>query len=209
MQLQQPVTQEKLNYRQNLPEWFRQLPKIRFPAPNEEFQLVDRAQLDALIGDMDNEARQRLYTDLDVLNLELLPLFRERDYLAKYHQNRYRLYQIIYMLLAAAATLVGSLLALALNTSPQLVSFLSFVETLIALLTYLIVNLSGREPALPAWLDNRRRAETLRREYFRYLMNLAPYRSIKGFERRMVLARRAADMNRGVYPETEQSEQRA
>lgn len=208
MQIQQPMTQEKSNYRQNVPEWLRQLPKFRFAPPRDDFQLVDRTQLDSMLNHVDAESKQRLNADLDVLNLELLPLFRERDYLAKYHQNRYRLYQIIYMLLAAAATLVGSLLALALNTSPQLVSFLSFVETLIALLTYLIINLSGREPALPAWLDNRRRAESLRREYFRYVMNLAPYRSLKGFERRMVLARRAADMNRGVYPEIEQSEQR-
>jgi hypothetical protein len=71
----------------------------------------------------------------------------------------------------------------------------------VALLATFLATISGRESPLPIWLNNRRRAEQLRREYFRYLMNLPPYDSIEGYQRQMAASRRAADINRGVFPE--------
>ncbi|NOG51295.1 MAG: hypothetical protein HND48_19125 [Chloroflexi bacterium] len=50
---------------------------------------------------------------------------------------------------------------------------------------------------------DRLKAEHLRREYFRYLMRLEPYDGIEDrFDRETLLAKRAADINRGFFPES-------
>ena len=52
--------------------------------------------------------------------------------------------------------------------------------------------------ATRAWL-----VTTLRREYFRYLMRLEPYDGVEDrFDRETLLAKRAADINRGFFPES-------
>lgn len=199
-----PISQEKTGFRKGWPEWIRQLPMRRFPPPKPDFQLIDQQQLDALMESVkaDPQAVQRLKDDMQFLDHELLRLFRERDYQAKYEQNRYRTYQITYMLLAALATLVGSLLAVTLRSAPQLAPWFGFAETIIALLATYLATISGREAPLPRWIENRRRAEQLRREYYRYLMDLPPYDTLKGFERRKTLSLRAAQINRGTPAET-------
>jgi hypothetical protein len=136
---------------------------------------------------------------MDYLDKELLRLFRERDYEAKQQQNRYRVYQLGYIGLAAAATLIGSLVAVAPR---DMVPILAFLETLIALLTTYLATISGREQPLPLYLSNRRRAEHLRREYFRFLMDMPPYDTLDGYDRHRTLSMRAADINRGFFPET-------
>ncbi|MDX1992684.1 MAG: DUF4231 domain-containing protein [bacterium] len=197
-----PVSQEPTSFRKGWASWLRQMPRLSFPQPNEQFELIDRKQLIALLKDMraDQDSARRIVADLKHLDVELLRMFRERDYEAKYQQNRYRLYQITYILLAALATLLGSLLALFLEVRPALVPYIALGETFVALATTYLATISGREPAMPAWLDNRRRAEHLRREYFRYLANIEPYDEVEGYEREMLLARRAADINRGFFP---------
>lgn len=197
---EQPITQAKPGFRDWAPNWLKQMPQLRPPEAREDFQLVDKAQLEQLYDstDIPDAVKNRIYEDMAHMDYELLRLFRERDHKAKYHQNRYRLFQIGYMILAALATLFGSLLALSLNTSTLLVAIFSFGETLVALGTAFLATLSGREPSLPTWLENRRRAEALRREYFRFLANLPPYSEVKqSYERKMLLSRRAADLNRG------------
>jgi hypothetical protein len=129
-----------------------------------------------------------------------LRLFRVRDYQAKFQQNRYRQYQIAYMLLATAATIAGSLLAISLRDTPQSAPFWGLVETLIALGATFLSALSTREPPLPLWIENRRIAEQLRREYFRFLMDLEPYDALEGYDRRSTLSMRAARINRGALP---------
>lgn len=197
---QAPVTQEKRHFRDGWPIWLRQMPRLKFNPPNDKFELIDPGKLEAFLKTVDTEAAQRIRADIQHLDYELLRLFRRRDYEAKLHQNRYRLYQLAYIALAAFATLIGALLALSLNARPELVPWLAFAETVVALMTAYLATISGREPPLPLWMSNRRRAEYLRREYFRYLMNLAPYDEVHGYEREMLLSRRAADINRGSRP---------
>jgi hypothetical protein len=193
------VTQEKADFRDRAPEWIKQLPRFTFPEPNPNFQLLQPDELNTLLDSVDKEAAAHIREDMEYLDKELLQLFKERDYDAKFQQNRYRLYQISYIVLATAATLVGAILAVALDSNPELVPWLGFLETAIALITRRLADTSAREPPLPLWLENRRIAEALRREYFRYLMDLSPYDALEGYERRRTLSIRAADMNRGLY----------
>lgn len=196
-----PITQEKQGFRERLPEWMKQLPRIRFPEePNENFELIDPVQLEKIItsAKATPDAIAQLNSDLAFLDRELLRLFRQRDFEAKYQQNRYRFYQIAYMVLAATATVIGSFLAVSLNSAPDWVPFLGFLETIIAVMTTFLATVSANEPALPLWLENRRKAEQMRREYFRFLMDLAPYDALDNYERRRKLAVRVANINRGL-----------
>jgi hypothetical protein len=199
-----PISQGKTGFRSGWPMWMKQMPRFRnFPDPNESFQLLDNGQIEEMMTNHEPQAAERMRVDIKHMEYELLRLFRSVDYEAKRQQNRYRFYQIIYMLLAFVATLIGAMLALSLDSKPGLAPWLAFGETIVALVTTYVATISGREPALPAWLNNRRRAEALRREYFRYLMNMEPYDSVEGYHREMLLSRRAADINRGVFGETE------
>jgi hypothetical protein len=196
-----PITQEKKEFRAGWPEWAKQLPKFRFPeTPNEDFELIDRASLETIISrsKATPEAVAQLNADLEFLDHELLRLFRQRDFDAKFQQNRYRYYQIAYMLLAAAATVVGSFLAVSLNSTPDLVPFFGFLETVIAVLTTYLATVSANEPALPLWMENRRKAEQMRREYYRFLMDLPPYNSADNYDRRRKLSIAVANINRGL-----------
>lgn len=199
----QPNTQEKAGFRAGQPAWIKQLPRLKFPeTPNASYKLIPEDELfNVILKDASPEAKARIKEDLDFLDHELLRLFRERDFEASTNQNRYRLFQIGFMLLAAAATIVGSLQGLALSSIADIVPLLALIETIIALTTTYLATISGREPALPQWLSNRRRAEYLRREYFRFLMNLRPYDSVDGYQRKLLLSTRAANINRGIYPD--------
>jgi hypothetical protein len=199
----EPVTQEKKDFRKGWPIWAKQFPRFKFPPPNADFELIDPARLDDVLKGSDPQMEAAIKEDIQFLEHELLRFFRDRDYEASKEQNQYRLYQLGYISLAALATLIGSLQALSLSSKPELVPFFAFLETLIALIATFLATISGREPPLPLWLTNRRRAESLRREYFRYLMNMPPYDGVAGFERRRLLSTRAADINRGVFPPDE------
>lgn len=186
-----PMTQEP-GFRNNWPVWLKDFPRLRFPPPRTDFQFVASDALKGLVAP----------EDLDVLEAEVLRLFRVHDYEAKKQQNRYRLYQIGFIILAMFATLFGSLQALMINTATTLLPWFSFAETVIALMATYLATISGREPPLPEWLNERRKAEGLRREYFRFVMNLEPYCTIPDAPaRRITLADRATDINRGRFPD--------
>ena len=198
----QPLTQGvKVRWSSSLPAFLQELPYLRFPkAPDPNFKLIEPRHIDALKA-LYPDAVERIEADIEFMQYELLRLFVERDYEAKRNQNRYRIYQLLFLLLATLATLIGSFQALALSSDPNALPFWAFVETIIALLATFLATISGREPPMPRWLDNRRRAEQLRREYFRFLMNLPPYDTLTGYKRQVELSRRAAEINRGVFPE--------
>ncbi len=200
----EPNTQAKTDHRKNWPEWMKQLPRLKFAMqPNQDYQLIDRnskAWQEATQG-MNPESLAKIEEDIEFLEYELLRLFRERDYKAAFNQNLYRVYQIAFMLLASAATIIGGLQGLSIGTNPNLVPILALLETVVALFTTYLATLSGREPPLPLWINNRRRAEYLRREYFRFLANLPPYDTLDGYKRKQLLSERAADINRGMYPD--------
>jgi hypothetical protein len=202
-QPEKPVTQGRsTRLRSRMATWIQELPTLNFPSqPDPNFQLIDLTKLNTALAQADAGVRLRIQEDVAFLETEVMRLFRERDHEAKMHQNRYRLYQLAYIFLAALAGMIGSIQAIALSHSPNALPFWAFLETVIALLVTYLATISGREPPLPLWLTNRRRAEQLRREYFRYLMNMPPYDEKEGYMRQTELTRRVANINRGVYPE--------
>lgn len=89
------------------PTWMREMPQFfgfRPKEPQPDYQLIDRARLEKLLANYNAETREQILADLDYAEYDLLRLFRERDWAASYHQNRYRVVQIVYTLLAALAT---------------------------------------------------------------------------------------------------------
>jgi hypothetical protein len=199
MEASQPRSQGKLT-RSRWPIWAKQLPYLRMPPANPNFQLIDPGELEVALKGADSAEVKRIQDDIAFMDHELLRLFAQQDREAAVQQNRYRLYQIGYILLAALATLIGSLQALTLAGQRELMPWFAFGETIVALCATFLATIAGREPPLVLYLNSRRRAESLRREYFRFLMNLPPYDSVTGPQRRMMLASRAADVNRGVFP---------
>lgn len=197
------VTQQPKGFRQGWPVWAKQLPKFKFNEQDREFQLIDRDEMRAFLRakGASPDAIQRLEEDMNHLDHELLRLFRDRDYIASLQQNRYRTYQLGFSTLAAVATVIGAFQALAVNDNPNLLPYLAFGETVVALFTTYLATISGSVSPLPAWLTNRRHAEYLRREYFRYLMDLEPYDQLSGTDRKLQLSIRAANINRGIYPD--------
>ena len=204
-QVDEPSTQGATGFRRERPAWFRDFPQ--FPTfnplePDQKYQLIDATKLREVLGGFDEEVVRQIEEDIRFMDYELLRLFRERDYEAKLQQNRYRLFQIFFIGLAAVATMLGSIQALMLNNNPGVVPVFSFLETVVALLATFLATISGREAPLPIWLANRRRAEHLRREYFRFLVNMPPYDSQEGFQRRTLLSKRAADIADGIDPDS-------
>ena len=193
-----------------MPAWWRQLPRFfRFNKFDDSFQLLDPQQINAMLKDAEDDVAQRIRNDIEVLDHEVLRLFRRLDYEAAHQQNRYRRMQLEYGFLALVATILGSIMALTLESNPDLTPWLGVGETAVALLTVFIVTITGDEPPQQLWLQNRLRAEHLRREYFRYLMRLTPYTTITDdFDRETLLAKRAADINRGFFPEQTASDER-
>lgn len=187
--------------------WWRALPKLNFQPrkPDPTYELIDRAKLAQLFQKKgiapDSREALRIQADLNFLNEELMRLYRDRDHNAALHQNRYRLYQIGFTFLAMFAAVLGSLQSLALASYPRLMPFIALLETIVALGAVYLATISGREPPLPLWLRDRRRSEQMRREYFRYLLNLAPYEGMDVVSRQQALSSRAADINRGDFPE--------
>ncbi len=201
---QQPKTMGNERPKDSQFEWFRQFPKFNFPQPNQTFVLINDEELQEIFKtkniDSQSVEAERVRRDIRVLNEELMPIFRERDYVAKQEQNRYRLYQLSFLSLATAATGVGSLQVWALQSAPEWILVFGLIETVIALLTTFIATLMGNKQPLGEWLDNRSLAESLRREYYRYLADAEPYHQLDGVKRETHLALRAAAINNRKDP---------
>ena len=199
---QEPVTQEKPSFRQYMPEWVRQLPKLRFPPADEHFQLLEEAKFRSVLQGVDSTIVEEIVQDLKEIDHDIMRQFRERDYEASQQQNAYRLYQLGYMFLATAATFFGSAQALSFGSNPDIVALFALLQTIISGLAVFLSFISTREPPLPRWMENRRKAEFLRREYFRYLVGLPPYDNpnLKPHERKRELGLRAAKAINEAFP---------
>lgn len=207
-----PLTQQRITA--DLPEWIRQLPLEDVNDKKDSFRLISTAQLNkaktnlakkytdlghTLLPEDVDKAYTALEKDIEFLNKTLLKVFVQRDYEAKYYQRAYRRYQIGYMVLAVLAGIFGSLLALNLNDSSaegkRWVAIFGFLETAVALATTYLASISGRENTLEKWLDNRQKAEGLRREYQRYIVGLSPYDVESQSKREEHLKRNLASIN--------------
>ncbi|RMF78578.1 MAG: DUF4231 domain-containing protein [Chloroflexi bacterium] len=188
-----------------IPMWIRQLPSLRFPRrQNEAFELISDEFLHqiATTYQLDEAALEKIKQDRDFMEPELMVYFRELDHKAKLQQNGYRLFQLSILALATLATIIGSLQAVMLSSNPDILPWLGALEAFVALLTVFVVQTRGTNSRLSDWLNNRRKAEQMRREFFRYLMDLPPYRSIEvDYERKQTLSRRAAEIYNDKFPE--------
>jgi hypothetical protein len=201
-----PVTQGNAEPENPVPSWRRRIPNLLnwTPlVPNRDFQLIDAEGLEAILVNQDPVAAQRVRHDIKTLEYAL-GLFREVDSKAKQSQIEHRRFQLMYILLGVLATLIGSLLTLTLDREPTVAAFLSFLEMVIAASTGLLSTISnaGNESPFQRWMQNRLRAEYLRREYFRYLMNLQPYTDLDEVRRQASLEQRAAAIYSGKFPDT-------
>lgn len=213
----QPKTQQKDD--NELPEWVRQLPLKHVEKVEDYVYIKDKEKEKILdefrenhgkasqVDDIKN-AEIRLERDIQFLQRHLIDKFRQRDYDAKYNQTRYRQYQIAYMVLAALAGIFGSLLALNLNQIENRgwVLLFGFLETLVALGTAYLATITGRESPLQEWLTNRQKAEALRREYQRYIVNLEPYKNLNEIRRQRTLKMRVAAINLLGTPDANEEE---
>ncbi|MCU0476978.1 MAG: DUF4231 domain-containing protein [Anaerolineae bacterium] len=197
----QPVTQASKS-RAKRPEWLRRFPKLRPDPIDTTFQLIPPDRLEKILATVNPSAADRIRADVKFLELPLLRLFRERDHEAYVHQNTHRLFQLSFIGLSVLATLIGSLLTLSLTSNATLAAVFGFIEAVIASVTAMLAALQGNRPPQALWLQNRLRAEYLRREYYRFLMNLEPYTSLEEVHRRRMLEMRAAEINKGTFPET-------
>ncbi|GEM_PF-1577180 len=198
-----PRTQQRK--KSNRWEWIGQLPLADVKDQKKRFPIVEKEKEEKIIKAFEEKyksspaqaklAIERLRRDIGFLEENIGDIFRQRDYEAKYYQTAYRRYQIAYMLLAALAGIFGSLLGLSFNQNNYAVALFGFCETVVALITTYLATISGRESPLQEWLTNRQKAEGLRREYQRYLVNLEPYDTQSPIIRQRLLKMRAAAIN--------------
>jgi hypothetical protein len=167
---------------------------------DENYHLLSREDIKQIASEMklSPEVLGSFEENLNFLEKEIEPMFRERDYEASKARNNYQLTQLGFVILSILAALIGSFILLSVNDAPDITPYLAFGETVVALLITYLATISGRTAPMAAWYSNRRRAEQLRREYFRFLMHVEPYSNYDGFQRRRLLSRRAADINRGL-----------
>jgi len=192
------------SFKKYLPIWVKQLPEPNIPKkPDPSFQLVSDKMLDNIqrVHQLDETSIQRIKADRQFMESELMRYFRELDTEAKVKQNNYRLYQIRILMLATAATLVGSLQAVSLNNETTLRLF-GLLEGIIALFAVFVIQTRGTDATLPGWLNARKKAEQLRREYFRFMLRLPPYdKSDRDYDLKLRLSSRAAEIYNDKDPE--------
>lgn len=176
----------------------------QFYVPDDEKYLEKYNELRSRWDDETfDKAQHKLDADLKDLRDELMPLFQELDLRATVAQNRYKFFQISFLVLAAATTAVGSLQLLVVDDpGNSLISVFGLTETFLSLVTIFLVNIQGNDSPFTKWLTARQRAEQLRREYFRYVTDSIPYSKIPSIPvRRRLMAMRATAINEGKDPD--------
>jgi hypothetical protein len=203
-----PITQDKNpGSRDHWPAWMKELPSWVSIKSRRKFSLIDREQLKVILDKAKPEDAARFTSDLEFLEQEMGESYVEWDREAKVAQNRYRRNQINYILLAMAATIVGSFQAVVVGHDANLLRSLGFIETVIAVFAVFLSTGFNAIPPLPEWIKQRRRTESLRQEYFRFLMHQAPYDDAPSdLDRQGMLRARVGDINSGKFPSIENKE---
>jgi hypothetical protein len=120
--------------------------------------------------------------DLDDLDEYLLPTFFEFSQKSKYYQNRFYLYQWVFIFGAFITTVLGTLATLFYDPNPNraeefalIQQTLSYATAAVGGLTAFVTALSNRNEPQKRWAKSRRLAEELRMIYFQYLAHLDPF----------------------------------
>ncbi|MFP4324346.1 MAG: DUF4231 domain-containing protein [Anaerolineales bacterium] len=127
----------------------------------------------------DLEKYPTVYQDIRDLEEHLLPAFFEFNQKALHFQNRFYLYQWVFMAGAFLTTFSGALTTYfyTLDGSMQdtLTTFMGFVTAGISGLTAAVTVLNDQSSPQRRWAKSRRLAEELRMTYYRYLAHLPPF----------------------------------
>jgi hypothetical protein len=175
--------------RRTIPQLFfvKRVPKLyvpldyKRPAKDADYE----AQLDengfiskAFFREADLNSYPTLRQDLADLEEHLMPTFWEFNQKALHHQNRFYLYQWIFMVGAFATTLLGALTTYTYTITPDGGDWANIAGIATAVLAGLITFfnvLSEQNAPQKRWAKSRRLTEELRTNYFRYLAHLPPF----------------------------------
>ncbi len=122
--------------------------------------------------------------DLKDLKEYLLPTFFQFSQRSKYYQNRFYLYQWVFVIGAFMTTLLGAaatLFYIPPNATSEVISgtnwqqILSYATAAVGAVTAFTTALSNRGEPQKRWGKNRRLSEELRMHYFTYLSHMPPY----------------------------------
>jgi len=140
--------------------------------------------------------------DLDDLDEHLLPAFWEFNQKAKHFQNRFYLYQWIFMGGALLTTLLGALTTYAYTREVDGGMFANVAGIMTAVvsgITAYFNYVSDQGSPQKRWAKTRRLTEELRTNYYRYLAHLQPYNEADRVQqmRRMVISVRRKEIDNG------------
>jgi hypothetical protein len=111
--------------------------------------------------------------DLRDLQQHLIPSYFEFNQKSRYYQNRYYLYQWVFVVGAFVTTLFGTLAAT--SPTPEVAKSLKYLTAAVGAVTAYYTTLSNRGEPQKRWGKTRRLAEELRMNYFKYLSHLPPF----------------------------------
>ncbi len=169
----------------------RLLPRFTPPPKNPNFALVTPPYLDTVLSGLHDDAARLLRAEVAIADQVLLRPFSDSDYDAVRIHIRYRLIQLssaALIIVMIALCGVGLWLAFSARSTPLTLALVGVVG-----LCLLVIYISGggRANLYNRYMNQRRSAEWLRREYFRFLARLAPYNGTEGDRHRRVNERAA------------------
>ena len=155
------------------------------PATDEAYQklIADEGFVSPTYWEDDDISQHPIIAqDLADLDQYLMPTFFEFSQKSKYYQNRFYLYQWVFIWGAFLTTLLGALASIyyVADTSQNsaqadMQALLNYSTAIVGAVTAFTTALSNRGEPQKRWGKTRRLAEELRMHYFTYLSHLAPY----------------------------------
>jgi hypothetical protein len=168
------------------PRWFfiRRRPRLRgvplerdlplASSPDYAEQLVQEGFVSP--SQIDTAVSQELIEDLRELEEHLLPHFWRMDQQARYYQNRYYLFQWVFILSAFAITAISAFSVYLYGHSSEVVlRALGIMAAIIGGLAATISFLGANQSPQDRWFKARSQAESLRSLYFLYLARQIPF----------------------------------
>ena len=114
--------------------------------------------------------------DLNDLDQHLLPTFFNFTARSKFYQNRFYLYQWVFILGAFLTTVFGVISVYENGAQHSTTSLAwSLLTALVGFMTTIFTALSNRDNPQRQWAKYRRLSEQLRGHYFKYLAHITPY----------------------------------
>lgn len=158
---------------------------MEWEKPRDEEKYHESLEWEGLISykrwkDDDLTQYPLLMQDLKDLDQHLLPVFWEFNQKAKHFQNRFYLYQWVFMMGAFITTVFGAATTFVYtlpNDGGVLPEIFGMMTAVIAFLTATFNVMSTQGAPQARWARSRRLTEELRMTYFKYLSHIEPFHS--------------------------------